>query len=220
MKLVSWNIGNFIWAKHLPGRTHYSFYRGDTEAILELLNKEEADVIFLQEVLPGGDEEFLYGYFKNHPHHLTISTTDRLSVSLLISKFPIQEIHHTNSNDYVIEGITFFPIHLYAFAPDRRLTQTKNLLPDLPGKRGVIMGDTNFWILYDHFISKIDKKSYDLITEEHLDILKGLGPTCRVFLSLDKLFITKDLEYRNAKIVRHQIGQIDHYLISAVITAK
>lgn len=217
MKIISWNIGNFIWAKHLPGRSHYSFHKNDLEKVIELLKKENADIIFLQEVLAGEDEELLYSHFNEHPHRLAISTTDRESVSLFISKYPINEVKHTRSNDYIINGITFFPIHLYAFSPERRLAQTKALLPDLPGKNGVIMGDTNFWILYGRFLSKTDKKSYNLIKDEHVDVLEKLGPTCRIFLSLDKLFITKDLRHYGEKIVCHKIGHIDHYLIAATI---
>lgn len=219
MKIATWNVGNFIWAKHLPGRTHYSFYKEDIEQVSELLMQEHADVIFLQEILPGEDEVLIYSRFMDYPYRLAIHTSDRASVSLFISRFPIEEIHHTNSNDYVINGITFFPIHLYAFSPKRKLEQTETLLPDLPGKKGVIMGDTNFWILYGRFLSRTDKKSYDLIVKDHTDVLAALGPTCRIFLSLDKLFITKDLSCTDAKILRHHIGHVDHYLISAVITA-
>ncbi len=218
MKVVSWNIGNFIWIKHFPGRDHYAFQRDNIDEVIPVLKHANADVMFLQEVLPE-DCDLIAEHFEDHKYRLSIHTGERESVSLFISRFPIEDIEHTHSHDYRINGVTFFPIHLYAFSPRVRHMQTRNLLPDLPGKKGVILGDTNFWILYKKFLSTRDKQSYDAICEDHVDILEHLGPTCRMFLSLDKIFVTKDLRYSHAKITSHRIGHIDHYMISADIDA-
>jgi len=217
MKIISWNIGNFIWLKHLPGKGHYAFQSGDIEEVATLLQKENADVIFLQEVPMGEDVDMLSLRFKDHPFMFSISAYDRDSVSLFLSRYPIEEVHHTNSNDYIINSVTFFPIHLNAFSPKSRYSHVQNLLPDLPKSRGIILGDTNFWILNGSFFSRRDKGSYKKIINNHIDILKNLGATCRFFLSLDKIFVTKDLSYSQAKITKHTIGHIDHYMISTVI---
>ena len=48
MKIISWNIGNFIFAKHFPDRKHYSFYYKKTtifqqtvELLIELQQKQK-----------------------------------------------------------------------------------------------------------------------------------------------------------------------------------
>lgn len=218
MKIVSWNIGNFIWLKYLPGKSHYAFQMEDIEEVTALLQKENADVIFLQEVPMGKDVDILAFCFKDHPFMFSIPAYDKDSVSLFLSRYPVKEVHHTNSNEYIINSVTFFPIHLNAFSPKSRLNHIQKLLPDLPESRGIILGDTNFWILNGFFISRRDKSSYQKIVHNHIDILRHLGATCRFFLSLDKIFVTEDLSYSHPKIIKHRIGHIDHYMISTIIS--
>lgn len=213
MKVVSWNIGNFIWAKYLPGRDNYAFHIKDIDEVYSMISKENPDIIFLQECtyeyLPQILEKF-----KHLPYWHQIPSDDTHSDSLFISRYPITDIEHSKSHDYLINGITFFPIHLYAFSPKIREEKIKELLNDLPDKKGVILGDTNFWIINNYFISSRDKNSYNLICKNHKDILQKLGATCRIFLSLDKFFVTDDITYTKEKITRHKIGLIDHYMIS------
>jgi endonuclease/exonuclease/phosphatase family metal-dependent hydrolase len=216
MKIVSWNIGNFIWAKHLPGRSHFAFHKDDIDHVCKLIKRESADVVFLQEV-KSSDIEFIKDYFEEFSYSFVIETKEQSSASLFMSIYPIQDIEHSKSHDYIINGITFFPIHLYAFSPKVRSKQIHKLLSDLPKERGVILGDTNFWIFQRRFLSFLDRKSYSKIISDHDDILKNLGPTCRIFLSLDKIFVTKDLTSHNEKIVKHRINHIDHYMISSEI---
>jgi endonuclease/exonuclease/phosphatase family metal-dependent hydrolase len=216
MKIVSWNIGNFIWAKHLPGREHFAFHREDIDYVCEYIKKESADIVFLQEVKPS-DIDFIKSHFKEFSYSFIIETKEQSSASLFMSIYPIQDIEHSKSHDYVINGITFFPIHLYAFSPNVRSKQINKLVPDLPKERGIILGDTNFWIFQGKFLSRVDRKSYSEIISDHNDILKDLGPTCRIFLSLDKIFVTKDLTSRKEKIVKHKINHIDHYMITSEI---
>jgi len=217
MKIVSFNIGNFIWITYTDGAPHYAFQTKDIDAVTSLIKNEDADIIFLQEIASDADAELLCQYFLDLPYSFKIKTS-AYATSLFLSKFPIKEIHHTQSNDYEINGITFFPIHLYAFSPKVRLEQTKLLLSDVPEKRGVILGDTNFWIYNSFFFSKHDKSSYDMITRNYKDCLSHLGETHRTRLSLDKIFITPDLHASKVKIVKHKIGSIDHYLISAILS--
>lgn len=96
--------------------------------------------------------------------------------------------------------------------------ETNLLISDLVEEKGVILGDTNFWIYNNFFFSKRDKTSYEAIIRNHTDCLKDLGATCRIKLSLDKIFITNDLQAKDAKIIKHRIGSIDHYLISVTIS--
>lgn len=219
MKIVSWNIGNFIWAKHLPGRSHFAFHKGDIQHVCELIKNEKADVVFLQEVSIS-DIDFIKDHFKEFPYSFVIEAETQSSASLFMSIYPVKDIEHSKSHDYLINGITFFPIHLYAFSPKIREKQIEELLPDLPSKNGIILGDTNFWILQGNFLSSVDKKSYGKIIKDHDDILKDLGPTCRIFLSLDKIFVTKDLLSKEEKITKHKINHIDHYMISAEISKE
>lgn len=220
MKIISWNIGNFIWLKYFPNRKHYAFQKENIDDVTAMLIKEQADIIFLQEVPHGEEVELITQRFKDHIYTIAIPSYDKESVSLFLSKYPITELHHTYSNDYHINGITFFPIHLNAFSPEKRRTRVAKLLEDLPERRGIILGDTNFWIYNNFFFSKRDKRSYKQITKNHIDILRDSGPTCRFFLSLDKIFITEDLNFKNQKITKHRIGHIDHYMISTEISEK
>lgn len=217
MKIISFNIGNFIWILYTQRAPHYAFQRKDTRAVVALVKNENADVVFLQEIATHEDADMLRGEFSNFPYSLKIQTETH-ALSLFLSNYPIEEMHHTYSNDYKINNITFFPIHLYAFSSKLRSLQTNLLLPDLPEEKGVILGDTNFWIYKKLFFSKRDKNSYNEIIKKHTDCLMDLGETCRIKLSLDKIFITKDLEAQDVKIVKHKISSIDHYLISATIT--
>lgn len=219
MKIVSFNIGNFIWILYTQRAPHYAFQRKDTHPVVTLVKHENADVVFLQEIATHKDADFLREHFSNFPYSLKIQTETH-ALSLFLSKYPIEEVHHTYSNDYRINGITFFPIHLYAFSSKVRSVQTNLLLPDLPEQKGVILGDTNFWIYKDYFFSRRDNSSYNKIIQNHIDCLKDLGETCRIKLSLDKIFITKDLLVKDSKIVKHKIGSIDHYLISATISQQ
>ncbi len=216
MKIISFNIGNFIWAKYLPGRKHYAFHKEDIDAVCTLIKEENAEVVFLQEVAIE-DIEFIKRHFPEFPHFLTIQIKEETAASLFMSMHPITDIPHSESHDYIINGITFFPIHLYAFSPKVRREQVLRLLPDLPEEKGIILGDTNFWILYDTFLSRRDKTSYNKLTKTHRDIAKHLGPTCRIFLSLDKIFITKDLVEKNVAIIKHRVNHIDHFMIRADI---
>lgn len=234
MKIISWNIGNFIYLKHLPGRQHYAFQIKDIEKVTKIIKKGNADVIFLQEIM-SEDVDFVFSNFPEYDYKMIVRNDYRESVSLFLSKYTIQEVSHTNSSDYIINSITFFPIHLDAFSPSRRYNQVNLLLPDLPNKMGIILGDANFWILdnkyiksfskilfnilklSDIFFSSRDKKSYNKILIDHTDVLNNMGSTCRMFLSLDKIFITKDLKSKNTKITKHKIGHIDHYMISTEI---
>lgn len=219
MKIVSFNIGNFVWILYTKRAPHYAFQKKDTHAVVSLVKSENADVVFLQEIATHEDADMLRGHFSEFPYSLKIQTETH-ALSLFLSNYPIEEMHHTYSNDYHINGITFFPIHLYAFSSKVRSVQTGLLLPDLPNEKGVILGDTNFWIYKNFFFSQRDKVSYDSIIKNHIDCLKDLGETCRIKLSLDKIFITKDLQATESKIVKHQIGSIDHYLISASINTE
>ncbi len=217
MKIISFNIGNFVWVLYTQRAPHYAFQRKDTDAIVSLVTAENGDVVFLQEIATHEDVDMLRENFPNFPYSLKIQTETH-ALSLFLSRYPIEEIHHTYSNDYHINGVTFFPIHLYAFSSKVRSVQTNLLLSDLPKEKGVILGDTNFWIYKDFFISKRDKASYGKITKTFTDCLHRLGETCRIKLSLDKIFITKDLQSKDSKIVKHRIGSIDHYLISTTIS--
>lgn len=217
MKIVSFNIGNFIWVLYTQRAPHYAFQRKDTDAVISLVKNENAEVVFLQEIATHEDADTLRERFPEFAHSLKIQTETH-ALSLFLSMYPIEEIYHTYGNDYRINGITFFPIHLYAFSSKVRSTQTNLLLPDLPKEKGVILGDTNFWIYKNFFISKRDEASYNNITKVYTDCLQHLGETCRIYLSLDKIFITKDLYSQDAKIIKHRIGSIDHYLISTTIT--
>ena len=38
-----------------------------------------------------------------------------------------------------------------------------------------------------------------------------------MFLALDKIFTSKDIKSKNEKIVRHNMGFMDHYMISLEI---
>lgn len=219
MKIISWNIGNFIWAKHLPGRKHYAFHREDIDHVCDYIKAESADIVFLQEV-DIADIDFIKSHFDEFKYSFVIQMKEELSASLFMSTYPIKDIKHSKSHDYVINGITFFPIHLYAFSPSIRKAQIKELLSDLPKQNGVILGDTNFWILQDIFLASEDKRTYREITKDHDDILKNLGSTCRIFLSLDKIFTTKDLTSSQEKIVKHRINHIDHFMITATIEKK
>lgn len=217
MKIVSFNIGNFVWILYTQRAPHYAFQRKDTDAVVSLVYAENADVVFLQEIATHEDADMLRERFSSFPYSLKIQTETH-ALSLFLSKYPVEEVHHTYSNDYHINGVTFFPIHLYAFSSKVRSVQTNLLLPDLPKEKGVILGDTNFWIYKDFFFSKRDKVSYHKITKTYTDCLRHLGKTCRIKLSLDKIFITKDLRATDTKIVKHTIGSIDHYLISTKIS--
>ena len=181
------------------------------------MKKENADVIFLQEIMHDEDTEMLTKRFPELPYLFKIKTVDRISVSLFLSKYEIREIYHTNSNDYIINSLSFFPVHLSAFSSSKRFEQANKLILDLPKEKGIILGDTNFWILNKFFFSSRDKSSYLKIAAYHTDILKKLGATCRFFLSLDKMFVTKDLDYKNTKIIKHKIGHMDHYMISSEV---
>ena len=216
MKIVSFNIGNYIWVLYTQRAPHYAFQIKDTDAVVSLVNAENGDVVFLQEIATHEDADNLREHFPSFPYSLKIQT-EAHAISLFLSKYPIEEIHHTHSNDYLINGITFFPIHLYAFSPKLRAVQTNLLLSDLPDKKGVILGDTNFWIYKGYFLSKRDKSSYNAIIQNHTDCLINLGETSRIKLSLDKIFITKDLTAIGPKIVKHKIGSIDHYLVSTTV---
>ncbi|QQR64548.1 hypothetical protein IPH92_03215 [Candidatus Kaiserbacteria bacterium] len=216
MKIVSFNIGNFIWIMYTKRALHYAFQRKDTNAVVALVKNENADVVFLQEIATHEDADLLRDHFSVFPYSLKIQTETH-ALSLFLSNYPITEIHSTYSNDYEINGITFFPIHLHAFSSKVRSVQTNLLLPDLLREKGVILGDTNFWIYNDFFFSKRDRASYNEIIKNHTDCLKHLGATCRIQLSLDKIFITHDLKEKDVKIVKHKVGSIDHYLISATI---
>lgn len=217
MKIVSFNIGNFVWVLYTKRAPHYAFQRKDTDSIVSLVTAENADVIFLQEIATHEDADMLRDKFPELKHSLKIQTETH-ALSLFLSRHPVEEVHHTYSNDYHINGVTFFPVHLYAFSSKVRSVQTNLLLPDLPKEKGVILGDTNFWIYKDFFISKRDKASYNKITKTYTDCLSHLGETCRIKLSLDKIFITKDLQASGTHIVKHRIGSIDHYLISTTIS--
>lgn len=219
MKVVSWNIGNFIWAKYLPGRKSYSFDRRDLGMVYEMIVKENPEVVFLQEV-DREDVELLLQKFNFLPHSLIIESFDRESVSMFLSVYNITDIKQSKSHDYIINGITFFPIHLNAFSPEKRAKKVEELLLDLPSEKGVILGDTNFWIFKSHFIHALDKKSYKKICNGHRDILKDLGSTCRMYLALDKFFITHDILSSDEKITHHTVNHIDHYMISANIKSK
>ena len=220
MKIVSWNIGNFIWLKYFPGKKHYAFQRENLHDVATLLKNEDADIMFLQEIPEGEDAALISEFFPNHRFVHAINGCEIGFISLFLSKYPIQEVHHTNSNDYIINGVTFFPIHLNAFSPQKRHDAVDRLLIDLPMTRGLILGDTNFWIYEGTFFSKRDKISYAKIMKGHTDILKSHGPTCRILLSLDKIFVTNDLSYSNQKITHHTIGHVDHYMISTNISLQ
>ncbi len=219
MKIVSFNIGNFVWVLYTQRAQHYAFQRKDADAVVNLVTNENADVVFLQEIATHEDADMLKEMFPSFPYSLKIQTETH-ALSLFLSRYPVEEVHHTYSNDYHINGVTFFPIHLYAFSSKVRSVQTNLLLPDLPKEKGVILGDTNFWIYKDFFFSKRDKASYNRITKTYTDCLRHLGETCRIKLSLDKIFITKDLQATDSKIVKHRIGSIDHYLITTTISTQ
>ncbi len=214
MKIISWNVGNFIFAKYFLGRKHYCFDVRDMKEVSEKIKKENPDTVFLQEIM-NEDVAFVIQNFTELKYSMVIRSDERQSKSVFLSRHEIKEIVHTNSNDYIINGITFFPIHLNAFSPKKRYEQASILAKDLSEKNAVVLGDTNFWIFKNIFISKCDKKSYKKILENHVDILKKLGHTCKIFLSLDKIFVTKDIKVKNQKIVKHNIGWIDHYMIVA-----
>ena len=51
MKIISWNIGNFIFAKYFPGRKHYCFHIPDMQKASEMIKKEPGVPSEILEVL-------------------------------------------------------------------------------------------------------------------------------------------------------------------------
>ncbi len=216
MKIISWNIGSFIWLKHFPGRKHQCFQVENLDKIQEIIKKENADIIFLQELMTE-DIGKIINAFPELIYHRIINTENRISKILLLSKYPFVEVEHPLNNYFIINSINFLPIHLDAFSPRRRLLEIKSLLKDFTSKKSIILGDTNLWIFNKYFSSKLDKKSYLLFLEDFIDTFRFSNHTTRMFLPLDKIFISKDLESKNPKIIKDKIRHMDHYLISLEI---
>lgn len=213
MKIISWNIGSFIWLKYFPSRKHQCFQLENLDKVSQAIKKENADIIFLQELM-AEDIEKVINTFPEFTYFKIIDVENRISKILILSKYEPVEVKHAINSYFIINNINFLPIHLDAFSPQRRLLEVKSLLKDFTNQKSIILGDSNLWVFNKYFFSSLDKKSYNLFLESLVDIFRYSKHTTKMLLSLDKVFISKDIKSKNEKIVKNKIDHMDHHMIS------
>jgi hypothetical protein len=172
--------------------------------------------VMLFEIHTRGDAEAIFSNFPEFKYTQILNLKDRLSQPIIMSKFEINQ-DQIKPNVYNINNIQFNPIHLNAYSPKKRYTQVRQVIKSIENNKFIILGDTNFWLFKNYFLSNKDKLSYSMLTENMIDISKHIGLTMRTHMSPDKVFISRDLQCESVKVVKHHIGLIDHYMLIAQV---
>jgi endonuclease/exonuclease/phosphatase family metal-dependent hydrolase len=228
MRILTWNIGIFCWYKYahylnlkINGEKikHEGFQKPNLDKILRRIKSINPDVCLLEEIETEEDRQLIISNLKlKFPHYQILDSWYGKKKLIFFSKTTIETKRFGESNFYLLRtnNLNFAPIHFYSFLdPKRRLLEIKTLFKNFEKeKMDCIFGDTNFWVFgkkYFFLFSK-DKLGYKLLTEKFNDATKNVGFTCRTLANLDKIFLSKEIKYKNPTCLREKNGKLmDHF---------
>ncbi|MBP9715125.1 MAG: hypothetical protein KBD52_01365 [Candidatus Pacebacteria bacterium] len=226
MRILTWNLGLSFFYKYysffglaLNGqRVKNEYFQSQyldffVSKILEI----KADICVLQEFYTKEDANVLVLKLKNvYPYHQSVSTWYHKHSILVLSSTPIESEHLSNSGFFLLEtnNFSFVPIHLNSFRALKRLEQVKELLKEIENEEvDCIIGDTNFYNFTEnnHSLFLGDKKAYSNLSNLFEDATKSLLYTTILHLNFDKVFLRKDIKFKNTTCLHVGKKGMDHY---------
>ena len=228
MKILTWNIGSFIFIKYFkylgiknignqPIENEYFQPILNGKFVSEQIREIDPDILFLEEFYTPDDSEYI-PILKDYPYKKFINAWYRKDTILIASKEKI-EIKMKKPYLYIISccrNIHFIPVHLNSFQASIRLSEIKTingLLKKL--KNTILLGDVNIWSHGKVFLFKEDKILYKKLTTSLKDFSEHIKSTTFIGFSLDKIFGDTKLNIKNVKVIKKRGRYMDHYPLYA-----
>jgi endonuclease/exonuclease/phosphatase family metal-dependent hydrolase len=228
MRILTWNLGLYSWFKY--GRSsglkingekikHEYFQKQYLEEIAAEITKIDPDICIFQEFYAETDRQLMIARLnKKYPYSCSISSWYHDHTIMIFSRAKIETKELPKTGFWIVQTNNFslIPFHLHSFVPGKRLKQIKNLFTELAQSKEKIdclAGDTNLWHFPERhlFLFQKDKKTYSLLTKKFTDSTKEVGRTTKAFTSFDKIFLAKNIEYKNPTCIRKNGKYMDHY---------
>ncbi len=222
MKIISFNIGSFVWVKYFFKSKQNYFQIENLTPVSNLISKEDPDLILLFEIWEQEHLEKIKNKFSTYKYSYILNTWYKSSSAIILSK---NHIDKKSKNIFYSNGFYFVPTHLFSFSATERLNQVlnikeeiKEILPIL--KNFIIIGDTNFWSFGRFIFFRNDRLAISDLLESFSLASKSILYFSKMFLNLDKVFLSNDIEKFNTKIIKHNISYMDHYALMCDINKR
>ncbi len=225
LKILSWNI----WID------------GDFDGIVDYINKSNADIIGLQEVVDNDPERKIIDYLKSAGYNFVFAPVSKFWDGVeykdgpaVFSKYPIEkrEIHILSKQDpraaaqadirignKILHVFSTHLLHTHQKESLIQEEQAKNLVSLVPKTKSIIMGDFN--ALPDSNAIKMMSHSFKDADSQNLptwSLYEAGCETCKVkdiVYKLDYIFTSEDLKTKNYKVEASKAS--DHLPISVEI---
>ncbi|MDB5260033.1 MAG: hypothetical protein JWN37_264 [Candidatus Nomurabacteria bacterium] len=220
MRVLTWNIASIIIFKFLRfikhnGKNidHWAFHPFiNADFVSKLIGNINPDIIFLQEFQFKEDAESINGLIEYPYKTFILTSLPHNTYTLIASKQPFVIETHNGITLIKYENIIYIPIHLHAFSSRKRSQELINILGLFSeGERYVIIGDANMASRGSKYIFSKDRKSYKKILSKLNDITSNIKSTTIFLLSLDKVFVSKDINIKHVERLKERGKYMDHY---------
>ncbi len=217
MRILTWNIGCFIFLKYknlhkgiIDHSLEYFQPKLNGNFVSGVIGDTGADVIFLQEFWQSEHVEMISS-LKQYPYLFFMDMWYRKSGALIASKFPFTHKIEDDVTSIECEGYKIFPVHLNSYFSNERLRESNSIICRIQkDEKTIILGDFNIWSWGNFFPCRQDRKIYLNFKSVLHDASVGLKTT---FLrtGLDKIFVSQNMVVQRCEVLGTRGICMDHY---------
>jgi endonuclease/exonuclease/phosphatase family metal-dependent hydrolase len=224
LKILTWNIGSFSFLKYAKyfgikykgQKVNHEYFQPKINGnfVSSYIEKTDPDIVFLQEFYSPEDVQSIE-VLKNYPHKKLISAWYHKHCILVASKQPFEITEEGSFSIVSYGGLNFIPIHLNSFSALKRFKDA-TILNDVAKtiSNAIILGDTNIWSRGTKFLFRNDKKTYEVFTENLVDLSRQLISTTCTGFGLDKAFGSHNIKLTDIQSPKIRGYFMDHYPVS------
>ncbi len=218
MRLLTWNIGSFVFLKYqryfrAGNFDHQEYFQPELNAgfVSQTIESIDPDFLFLQEFYFPEDAQTISS-LRKYPNQTLINTWYREKSALIASKKPFQFQMQDGIASIEYEQHHLYPVHLNSFVPQKRLEESRALKQRTIGiKNLIIFGDFNYWKRKCFYVWQRDKNAYETFTQYLKDVTEKIYSTTCYGFGLDKIFATPDIQIGHVTSHRIRGRFMDHY---------
>lgn len=228
MKILTWNLGLSWWCKYahyfgleIKGEKikHEYFQKQHLETIVAKIEEINPTICILQEFYDEKDRLLMISKLgKKYPYNSSLHAWYHQHTIMVFSldKIKVEQLSETGFYVVKTDSFSLVPIHLHSFSAEKRLKQIKNLLFEIEKSRekiDCVLGDTNFWCFgkKPYFLFKKDKITYGFLINKFNDATKNINRTVKSFMNFDKIFLLKDMQFKNPTCIQNNEKYMDHF---------
>lgn len=204
------------------GIPHQFFSYGNYKVIWDIILKNNADILFLQEI---PSHEIAHDLAKQWWYtHVYIHTTPLLSsyTAVLSNTVLNKDTIPCVCGDFTIyswqRNLHFIPIHLDARSSKIRLQQCNDILTYQNDRKTIVLWDFNFRQRGKYYLFHDDKYSVQKLSSIYTEVITDL-PSTTAGLRMDRVF-TANIAKENIKAYIHPYNWVymDHYPVIIEVT--